>query len=189
MTATAAPFGFRPANHPTGLDRGTKRTIASGYGTAIFKGAPVILNTNGTIVAGAAASDILGIFNGVEYIDALGKPNYSNFWPAGQLTLTGTAPVAYVWEDQGTVFEVQANGSVPQTALGDQTDVVNVGNGNAMIGLSTCGVSATLAGAAAQGQFRIVGFGGQLDNVAGDLFTVVQVQIARDQFIANKVAI
>lgn len=189
MTATASPFGFRPVYHPTGLDRATKRTIASGYGTAIYKGAPVTLNTNGTITLGAAAADIKGIFDGVEYTDQLGKPNYSPFWPAGQLVLAGTTPTAYVWEDPGTVFEVQANGSVPQAAIGDQTDVVNVGAGTVMTGQSTSGVSSTLAGAGAQGQFRIVGFGLQEDNQPGDLFTILQVQIARDQFIANKVAV
>lgn len=189
MTATAAPFGFRPVYHPTGLDRGTKRTIASGYATALYKGMPVTLATNGTIVAGAAAADIKGIFNGVEYVDPQGKPNYSPFWPAAQTVLAGTSPVAYVWEDPGTVFEVQANGPVLQAAIGDQTDAVNVGNGNAMTGLSTAAVSSTLAGVGVQGQFRIVGFGGQQDNAPGDLFTIVQVQIARDQFVANKTAV
>lgn len=189
MTATAAPFGFKPVYHPTGLDRGTKRTIASGYGTALYKGMPVTLATDGTVVAGAAAADIKGIFAGVEYVDPQGKPNYSPFWPAGQTVLSGTIPTAYVWEDPGTVFEVQANGSIAQAAIGDQTDVVNVGAGSAQTGQSTAGVSSALAGAGVQGQFRITAFGGQLDNVAGDAFTIVQVQIARDQFIANKVAV
>ena len=40
-----------------------------------------------------------------------------------------------------------------------------------------------------QAQWRIVGFSGQLNNVPGDAFTVVQVQIAQQQFVANKVAV
>lgn len=188
MTATAAPFGFRPVFHPTGLDRGIKRTIAAAYGTNIFKGAPVILNTNGTIVIGTAAADILGIFNGVEYVDATGKPNYSPYWPAGQTLQAGSSPNAYVWEDPATVFEVQSTGSVAATAVGDQADVVNPGAGNTLTGNSTAALGA-LVGAAAQGQFRVYGLGGGLDNTWGDLFTIVQVQMARQQFVANKVAI
>ena len=191
MSAVYAPFGFMPVYHPTGLDRGIRRTIASGYGTAIYKGAMVVMNTNGTIQLAAAASDFLGVFAGVEYVDPSGKPNYSPYWPAGQTTFNGgvSTPNAYVWEDVLTVFESQANGPVPQTALFDQTDVVNVGNGNVLIGQSTSGVNATLAGAGVQGQWRIVGFRLSADNAPGDAFTVVQGQIARSQTVANKVAV
>lgn len=191
MSAVSAPFGFLPVFHPTGLDRGILRTIASGYGTAIYKGMMVTLNTNGTIVAATAAADFLGVFAGVEYVDATGKPNYSPFWPAAQTTFNGgaVAPKAYVWEDPATVFEVQANGPVAQAAIGDQTDVVNVGSGSTLTGQSTSGVSSALAGAAAQGQWRIYGFRLSEDNQPGDAFTVVQVQIARSQFVANKVAV
>ena len=186
MSATSAPFGFRPAYQPTGLDRAKKYTIASAYGTAIYKGMPVILNTNGTIVAGTAAADLLGIFAGVEYTDAQGKPNYSNFWPAAQV---GTNIVAWVYDDPSNVYEVQADGSIAQAGVGDQADVSNVGTGSSTTGLSTATLSSTLAGAGVQAQFRIVGFGQQLDNAPGDAFTIVQVQIARQQYISNKVAV
>lgn len=185
---TFAPFGMRSANHPTGWDRAMPYTIASGYGVSIFKGDPVILNTNGTVTAGVPASDLLGMFNGVEYIDIQGKPNVSNFWPANQVTMAGTFPTAYVSDDPQTVFEIQANGPIPQTALLDQADLV-VGAGNTMTGLSTAALSATLAGVGVQGQFRIVGFNLDPANAIGDLFTVVQVKIARHQTIANKVAV
>lgn len=189
MTATSAPFGFRPAYNPIGLERAKKYTIASAYGTQLYKGQPVLLNTNGTIVAGTAAADLLGIFVGVEFIDANGKPNVQNTWPAGQTVLSGTVPVAWVLDDPNEVYEVQATGAVPQTAIGDQADVANVSNGSTATGLSSCGLSSTLAGAGVQAQFRVVGFGQGVDNAAGDAFTIVQVQLARSQMIANKVAI
>ena len=189
MSATNAPFGFRPAYNPIGLERAKKYTIAGGYGTAIYEGQPVILNTNGTVVVGTAAADLLGIFAGVEYIDATGKPNYSNFWPAGQTVLAGTTPVAYVYDDPSNVYEVQADGSVAQAAIGDQADVSNVSAASTLIGRSQCTLSATLAGVGVQAQFRIVGFGQQVDNAPGDAFTIVQVQLARSQYVANKVAI
>ncbi len=187
MSATNAPFGFRPAYHPSGFDRARKYTIAGSYGTAIYSGQPCILNTNGTVTAGTAAADLLGIFWGCEYIDATGKPNLSTFWPAAQTIQSGSVPVAWVYDDPANVYEVQADGSIPQTAVGDQTDVSNAtANGN---GRSQCTVSASLAGVGVQAQFRIVGFGQQLDNLPGDAFTIVQVMLARSQYIANKVAI
>ena len=189
MSAVAAPFGFRPSYNPIGLDRAKRYTIAGGYPTALFKGMPVILNTNGTINAGTAGADLLGVFIGCTYVDANGKPNVQSTWPAGQAIFPGTVPEAWIADDPNDVFEVQASGSIPQTAIGDQSDVLNVGNGSLSTGLSTCALNATLAGAAGQGQFRIVGISPNVDNVAGDAFTVVQVQIARHQYIANKAAI
>jgi len=185
---TLAPFGLRPAYHPTGLERAKAYTIASAYATAIFKGDPVILNTNGTITIGTAAADILGVFDGVEYIDATGKPTYSNFWPAAQAVFSGSVPTAYVWDDPDIVYDVQANGSVAQTAIGDQADVV-MGAGSTQTGLSTTALNSTLAGAGVQAQLRIVGFNLDPGNSVGDTYTVVQVKIARHQYIANKVAI
>lgn len=188
MSGTSAPFGFRPAYSPVGFDRAKKYAIAAGYGTQINKNQPVILNTNGTITVGAAAADLLGIFAGCEYIDATGKPNVSPYWPAAQTVLAGTTPTAWVYDDPGNVYEVQADGSVAQAGVGDQADVSNVGAVSAN-GLSQCTLSAALAGVGVQGQFRIVGFGQQVDNLPGDAFTIVQVQLARSQFVSNKVAI
>jgi hypothetical protein len=186
MSATSAPFGFRAAYNPVGDSRAKKYTIASAYGTAILKNQLVTLNTNGTITAGAAATDILGVFVGCEYTDATGKPNVSNQWPAGQVATNITA---WVIDDPQTVFDVQSDGSIPQTAIGDQADVSNAAAGSTSTGLSAATLSATLAGAAAQAQFRIVGFNLDQANLPGDAFTVVQVQIARHQFVSNKVAI
>jgi hypothetical protein len=189
MSAVSAPFGFRPAYSPIGFDRAKKYTIASAYGTAILKGQPVILNTNGTITAGTAAADILGIFAGCEFIDASGKPNVSPNWPAAQATLAGTVPTAWVYDDPENVYEVQADGSIAQTAIGDQADVSNAAAGSTVTGQSQATLSATLGGVGVQAQFRIVGFALNQDNAPGDAFTVVQVKIARHQFISNKVAI
>lgn len=188
MSNVAAPFGFRPLYHPTGLDRGILRYIAAAYGFVLYKGMPVMLDTNGTIKQATAAADILGIFAGCEFIDATGKPNYQNFWPAAQTVQAGTVPRAYVWEDPATVFEVQAAGPIAATAIGDQADVSNVTNGNAMTGLSAATLGAAV-GVGVQGQFTILDISKYEDNAPGDLFTIVQVKIARHQFVANKVAI
>lgn len=185
MSAISNPFGFRPAFHTTGNSRGTVFTIASGYATAMYRGQPVILNATGTLIAGTAAADIIGVFAGCEYVDATGRPQESDFWPAGQVA---TQIKAYVYDDPSTVFEVQADGSIPQAAVGHQTDVTNVANGSAQ-GLSQATVSAGTTATAGQGQFRIVGFGQALDNAAGDAFTVVQVRIARHEYVVSKVSL
>lgn len=188
MSATLAGFGLRPVYHPSGIDRASVYTIASAYGSAIYKGSPCTLNTNGTITVAAAAADFLGAFAGVEYVDATGKPTYSNYWPA---STTATAITAYVYDDPNVVYEIQCDGSVAQTAIGDQADFTSatVASGSTSTGISSSTMSASLAGAAAQGQLRIVGFGLAPDNAVGDAYTVVRVTNARSQFVYNKVAI
>ena len=192
MSATLAPFGFRPAYNPIGLERPKLYTILTGYaGGSLYKGNPVALNTDGTLRISVAGSDIIGIFDGVEYIDATGKPVVSNFWPSGT---TATNIRAWVLDDPTTVFEVQATGSIAQAAIGDQantsaTSTYTCVDGSTSTGLGSCGLSSSLAGAGSQGQFRIVGFGGGLDNAVGDTYTVVQVQIAQHEYVSDKTAI
>lgn len=185
MSANAAPFGFVATRHPSGEVRAKRYPIASGYANAMYKGMPVILNTNGTVTAGTANADLLGVLAGVEYISATsGRPVVDTYWPAGQ---TATQAYAWVYDDPNTEFLVQSDGSIATTALGDQADVSNVGN-NAN-GQSTCTLSATLAGAGVQAQFRITEFDLSIDNAAGDAFTKVLVKIARHQYVASKTAI
>lgn len=190
MSLINAPFGFRSAFGKTGQPRVSMHTIASGYGTAIYKGMPVTLDPNGTIIAAVAASDILGIMAGVEYIDGTGRPVYSPSWPAGQTVMAGTKPRVFLFGelDQQVVFEVQATGPIQQTDIGSQADVANVNAGSASTGHSACGLGAPVA-SGAQGQFRILEVSPYVDNAVGDPFTIVRVSIARNQFFANKVAI
>ena len=179
MSATSAPFGLRPVFHNSGAVRIETYPIASGYAANIFKGDPVILATTGNITLGTAAADLAGVFDGVEYTDSTGKPTHSNYWPTG--TVTSDA-VSYIWADTHIVYEVQSSGSIATTAVGDQADVNNIG-GSTSTGLSTTTLNSSLAGAGAQGQFRIIGFGKDPANAAGDAFTVVRVRLARSQFI------
>jgi hypothetical protein len=190
MSATSAPFGFRPAYHPSGLDRARAYSIASATAVAMLKYAPVELLATGVIQTNSTAdADVLGIFMGCEFTDANGKYTVSPFWPAGQTLLAGTTATAWVIDDPDMVYEVQADGSIAATAIGDQADVSNIAAGSTTTGLSACTLSASLAGAGTQEQWRIVGFGKQLDNAAGDAFTIVQVQLAQSAWRANKAAI
>ncbi len=187
MSSTNAPFGMRPAYHPTGLERADTYTIGTGYATALYKGTPVLLNTDGTLNVATVTNDFIGVFDGVEFTDSLGKPNYSNFWPAAQVA---TAITAYVWDDPDIVYEIQADGSIAATAVGAQADFsATPGSGNATTGLSSATISSSLETAGQQGQLRILRLAPYADNAWGDAYTVVQVQIAQHQYVANKVSI
>jgi len=186
MSATALTFGFIPQMHPTGKARANLFTIATGYAANLFKYAPVTLDANGTITAGATNADLIGVFAGCEYVDANGVPTMSPYWPTGT---AATNIKAYVWTDPNIVYTVCANGSIAQTAIGDQADLVNPTTGSTATGLSASTLNSSLAGASSQGQFRIIGFDASPNNAVGDAYTVVQVQLARSEFVSNKVAV
>lgn len=189
MSQTNAPVGFQPSFHPSGLDRASPYVIAANYNTNLFKNQPVILNTNGTIVVGTSAADLIGVFAGVEYVDPTGRPVYSPNWIASTATMANTTIRAWVYDDPEIVYRVQSDATVAATAVGDQADVSNVGAGNTAVGLSQSTLSATLAGAGVQAQFRIIGISPDVDNAFGDPFVLLQVKLARSQYVANKVAI
>lgn len=186
MSATSAPFGFIPARHPTGLAAAAPYKIAPAYATQIAKYQPVKIVAAGGIEAAAGAEDLVGVLAGVEYTDAAGRRVFDTKWPTGGVP-TATDVTAWVWDDPQNVYLVQADGSIPDTAIGAQADITNAAN--AANGLSTCTLASALVAAAAQGQFRIIAIEPAVDNVAGDAFTRVYAQVARHQYVANKVTI
>lgn len=193
MSSTAAPYGLNPIRHINGKflppPRAIVGGIASGYAANIFYGSPVMLNANGTLVIGTTNADIIGVFAGCQFIpSATGLMTPQKNWVANATYVAGTM-VAYVWDDPGIIYSIQSNGSLAATAVGDQADFVNPGNGNATLGTSTAAISSTLAGAGVQAQLRIVGLDNDIDNSWGDPFTDVEVMIARHQYISNKVAV
>src|SRR5574337_557550 len=100
MSSTNAPFGLRPAFHPSGLDRAQALAggIASAYGSDILKGQPVKYVTAGQINPAAAGDAFVGAFAGVEWTDTTGRRRVSNYWPANTAYQTGSC-VAYFYND------------------------------------------------------------------------------------------
>ncbi|HPV27401.1 MAG TPA: hypothetical protein PKV77_09550 [Bacteroidales bacterium] len=189
MALTASPYGFLARKHPSGQSRANAYTLVN-TATTIGYGDPVKLGTDGLIVIAAAADDIIGIFAGVQYRDATGKPNLSKNWPGS--TAGATDIVAYVYDDAEDIFEVQvgAGGTgYVQAVIGAQADVV-IAAPNAVTGQSTSYLNATPEAGAAQGQFRVIGFGSDgVYDATLNPFPTVLVQIAQHQYIANKVGI
>jgi len=190
MSAINAPFGMRPSFHPSGLDRAVAlpNGIASGYSTGILKGQPVALTTSGNIIAATSGSAYQGAFAGHEYTDLTGRRLVSNQWIANTAYQTGSQ-VTYYYSDPNIVYDIQADGSIAQTAIGDQANFSNISAGSTNTGLSQCTISSSLVGVGALGDVRIIGLTPAVDNAFGDAFTVVQVQVSRSQYVATVNAI
>ena len=186
MSSLNQPFGMRPSFHPSGLDRAVAlpNGIASAYGTGLLKGQPVALNTSGNIIAAVAGSAYQGAFAGHEFTDLTGRRQVSNQWVANTAYQTGSE-ITYYYSDPNIVYDIQADGSLAQTAIGDQANFTNISAGSTNTGLSQCTISTSLAGSSAVGDMRIIGLTPAVDNAFGDAYTVVQVQVSRSQFVAT----
>ena len=189
MSATSAPFGMRPAFHPSGLDRAQALAngIVSAYASNILKGQPVKYVTGGVIEEVTGTEAFVGSFDGVEWTDTTGRRRVSNYWPAGTAYQTGSC-VAYFYNDPNIVYEIQADGSVAQTSIGDEANFTNLTAGSTTTGLSQCTMSATLAGANNVGQVRIVDLAPYPGNDWGDAYTIVRVTVAEHQFAQVRVS-
>jgi len=183
MSATSAPFGLRPAFHPSGLDRAQALAggIVSGYASNILKGQPVKYDTNGTIVPAAAGDAFVGAFAGVEFTDTTGRRRVSNYWPASTAYQTGSC-VAYFYNDPNIVYEIQADGTLAQSSIGDEADLSNATAGSTTTGLSQATLSNTLIGANGEAQMRIVDLAPYPDNAWDDTYVIVRATIAQFQF-------
>ena len=199
MPSTSAPFGLRPAFHPSGLDRAqalangiqavsTSGNVSAGYATNILKGQPVKMDTGGYIVVAAAGDAFQGAFAGVEWTDTTGRRRVSNYWPANTAYQTGSC-VAYFYNDPNIVYEIQAAGSLAQTSVGDMADLSNTTAGSTTTGLSQCTLSTTLVGAGNSAQMLIRDLAPYPDNAWGDAYTIVRVTINEAQFQASVNAI
>jgi hypothetical protein len=183
MSATNAPFGMRPAFHPSGLDRASALAdgILSTYSTDILKGQPVKMASTGVIQVAAAGDAFLGAFSGVEWTDTTGRRRVSNYWPASTAYQTGSC-IAYFYNDPNIVYEIQADGSLAQTSVGDEADLSATTAGSTTTGLSACTLSTTLVGAGNSAQMRILNLAPYPGNAWGDAYTIVRANIAEYQF-------
>jgi len=195
MSATSAPFGLRPAFHPSGLDRAQALAggITSGYATQILKGQPVAYSASAGVIVPVTANSTnaawSGAFAGVQWTDTTGRARVSNYWPANTAYTAGTC-TAYFYNDQNIVYEIQADGSMAQTTIGNEYLFTNVTNGSSTTGLSQATLGASTAvGNNTQGQMRVVDLAPYVDNAWGDSYTIVRVVNSNSQFFGAVTAI
>ena len=192
MASTASPYGLRAVNEIGGLPyAGSTRTFLinpSGYNANIFNGSVVFVGSDGylQLVTGTGAdgttnsfpgsgtlTGAVGVFVGCSYVNAQGQQIFSQYYPANT---TGVV-TAQVIDDPNTVFQVQANGSVAQTALGNNVFFANAqstSTGSTQTGNSNVAVSSTSQTATAA--FRIIGFVNSTTSQVGDAYTDLLVK-------------
>lgn len=179
MSTLLSPSGLKPAFHPSGIVRQLQGQIVSGHPTDIFQFSPVAINAAGFLIAAAPTVRPIGAFMGVEWTATDGRRRVGNRWEAATV---GTDIVAYYTEDPYMVYEIQANATLAIASIGQQYDWTALA-GNVTTGLSS--VSLDVASAAANAGLRVVGLNPGADNIFGDAFPVVQVQISEHQYVAD----
>lgn len=178
MAKTASPYGLRLAK-----TLGESRTghgfnqfpIASGYAADLKTGDLVKLVT-GTIQkeTGTTTAAPVGVFIGVSYTDAAMGYLQKQQWVSG--TVAADA-MAYVIDDPEQIFQIQANGTLSQNAVGTNAAIVQ-GAGNLTLGVSGVSLNASTIALTATLPLRIVGLVNMVGfSVPGDAFTDVLVRI------------
>ena len=191
MASTASPYGFRAVNELGGLPyAGSTRQFLidpAGYNTNIFNGSIVAINTSGYInIVTTNGNDstpfpagTIGVFVGCSFVNAQGQTMYSQYYPANTASVQGSAITAYVIDDDRAVFQVQAAGTLAQTALGMNVflnAVQSTSTGSTTTGNSNTAVS--ISAAATSGYaFRVVGFADVPGfSTVGDAYTDILVK-------------
>jgi hypothetical protein len=218
MSTTFKPFGLKPVYHPSGLDRSvpfvgtnsfnTGTTFSAPYaitaGEAFYQYQPVALTASGQLdIAAADTTPVYGVFDGVEFTDSQGRRSVAK-WISYEALAASTQIVFWIFQDPALVYEAQVNGSATTAYIGRQYNFssatgattasgTSIGVGGA--GFSTTALASAPVATTVQGQVRVVGLGrevafptGEL-NAWGDAYTIVQVQIANNTFVAPKVSI
>ena len=186
MASTAAPYGLRPINLIGGqVFSGSTRQlkIASGYAANIFFGDIVAIATDGTITkvtatgtdgtTNALPAGVVGVFLGCTYTDPNLKYKLNaQYWPTG--TVASDA-MAYVCDDPDALFQIQASGTLAQTALGSNFALVQTA-GSTTTGDSKVALLYTSAGTDTFLPLRVVDFVNGPFSTVGDAYTDVIVK-------------
>lgn len=178
MATTASPYGLRLSKSQAERRMGhgfAQYPIASGYAADLKTGDLVKLVIGGTIQkeTGTTTALPIGVFMGVSYTDAAFGFVQKQQWVSG--TVSANA-MAYVMEDPAAVYQIQANGSLNQNAVGTNAALVQ-GTGNLTLGVSGVALNAGSIAVTATLPLRIVGLVNEVGfSVPGDAYTDVLVK-------------
>jgi hypothetical protein len=186
----SAPFGLQPVNRIDGMPyAGAIRQIpvAAGFGTAIFDGDTVVINSDGYLVKSTTTNsgDIVGVCVGGQYVNSSNQTVQGQFIPALASTATNLA-LAYVVDDPMALFKVAVvtsgttMGTAGRTVVGTNLALV-LNAGNTTTGNSAFAVTLTGAGTTATIPIRVIDVVPETATAA-DTFTELLVKINTHQY-------
>ena len=161
----SAPYGLQAINRIDGMPyAGAIRQIpvAAGFGTAIFDGDTVVINSDGYLVKSTTTNtgDIVGVCVGGQYVNSNGQTIQGQFIPALASTASNPA-LAYVVDDPMALFKVAVvtsgttMGTAGRTVVGSNLPLV-LNPGNTTTGNSAFAVTLTGAGTTAAIPIRVI---------------------------------
>ena len=186
----SAPYGLQPINRIDGMPyAGAIRQIpvAAGFGTAIFDGDTVVINSDGYLVKSTTTNsgDIVGVCLGGQYVNSSNQTVQGQFIPASVSTATNLA-LAYVVDDPMALFKVAVvtsgttMGTAGRTVVGTNLALV-LNAGNTTTGNSAFAVTLTGAGTTATIPIRVIDVVPETATAA-DTFTELLVKINTHQY-------
>jgi hypothetical protein len=186
----SAPYGLQPINRIDGMPyAGAIRQIpvAAGFGTAIFDGDTVVINSDGYLVKSTTtdSGNIVGVCLGGQYVNSSGQTVQGQFIPALASTASNLA-LAYVVDDPMALFKVAVvtsgttMGTAGRTVVGSNVALV-LNAGSTTTGNSAFGATLTGAGTTATIPLRVIDVVPETATAA-DTFTELLVKINTHQY-------
>jgi hypothetical protein len=186
----SAPFGLQPINRIDGMPyAGAIRQIpvAAGFGTAIFDGDTVVINSDGFLVKSTTtdSGNIVGVCVGGQFVNSSGQTVQGQFIPALAST-SGNPALAYVVDDPMALFKVAVvtsgttMGTAGRTVVGSNLALV-LNAGNTTTGNSAFAVTLTGAGTTATIPIRVIDVVPETATAA-NAFTELLVKINTHQY-------
>jgi hypothetical protein len=186
----SAPYGLEAVNSLDGKPyAGAIRQIpiAAGFGTAIFNGDTVQINSDGYLIKSTStnAGTIVGVCMGGQYVNSSGQTVQGQYIPALASTTTNYA-YAYVVDDQQALFKVAVVTSGTTMGTASRADVGSnvalvLNAGSTTTGNSAFAVTLTGAGTTATIPIRVIDVVEQTATAAG-VYCELLVKINAHQY-------
>jgi len=194
MAATLAPYGLRPINLLGGQGyAGSTRlyAIPASYAVNIQYGDPVIITNTGstrgylarfnatttatTVTSTGGGFGFVGVFVGCTFTDPTYGKVFRQNYTSGN---TATDIQGYVVDDPDALFQIQADNTLAQTALGCNAALIQTVAGNSGANINSgVALQASSIATTATLPVRIVDFVNSTTSQIGDAYTDVIVRI------------
>jgi hypothetical protein len=179
-------MGLRPAGKIAGVNQGTftqyplttnnTQAIAMGDLVAFVAGSIVKVAASPTTTL--SANTPIGVFQGVTYTDTIGHFHPSEFLPANAVTAGITNILVFVQDDPNATFEVQADGTIPASALMNAAALLGFASTDSVVKSSRVVLDHTSlsTSSSSTAAVKIMKFVTDPNNAAGDTYTRVVVK-------------